>query len=138
MNKVILIGRLIKDPDIRTVGANNTTLARYTLAVTRKYKTEGQADSDFIPCVAMGKLAEFTEKYFRKGSKVVVEGRIQTGSYTNKDGNKVYTTDVMVESQEFAESKNASNNTQAAPDTTNGDGFMNLPSGVEDEGLPFA
>ena len=108
MNKVILMGRLTRDPDIRhSAGENSTAVARYTLAVDRRYKRDGETGADFISCVAFGRSAEFAQKYFRQGLKVVVTGRIQTGSYTNRDGNKVYTTDVAVEEQEFAESKAA-------------------------------
>ena len=109
MNKVILMGRLTRDPDIRyTQGDNSMCIARYTLAVDRRYKQNSEQDADFIPCVAFGKSGEFVEKHFRKGIKIGVVGRIQTGSYTNKDGVKVYTTEVVVEEQEFVESKNAS------------------------------
>ena len=108
MNKVIEIGRLTKDPEIRySQGANTTCVARYTLAVDRKFKQEGQPTADFINCIAFGKLGEFAEKYLHKGVKIAVVGRIQTGSYTNKDGQKVYTTDVVVEEQEFCESKSS-------------------------------
>ena len=145
MNKVIEIGRLTKDPEIRySQGANTTCVARYTLAVDRKFKQEGQPTADFINCIAFGKLGEFAEKYLHKGVKIAVTGRIQTGSYTNKDGNKVYTTDVVVEECEFAESKNANNGSSPSQPASNmsapamaSDGFMNLPLGVEDEGLPF-
>ena len=140
MNKVILMGRLTRDPSIRyTQGENNTCVARYTLAVDRKYKREGEQAADFINCVAFGKTAEFTEKYLKQGTKIVITGRIQTGSYTNKDGNKVYTTDTVVEDCEFAESKNASQSTQPSqpePSPTDADGFMNIPDGLEEE-LPF-
>ena len=137
MNKVILIGRLTKDPDIRySQGANTTCVARYTLAVDRKFKQEGQPTADFINCIAFGKLGEFAEKYLRQGIKIAVVGRIQTGSYTNKDGQKVYTTDVVVEEQEFCESK--SNNQQNAQGNNqqSNDGFMNIPDDVDNE-LPF-
>ena len=143
MNKVIEIGRLTKDPDIRySQGANTTCIARYTLAVDRKFKQEGQPTADFINCIAFGKLGEFAEKYLRQGIKIAVTGRIQTGSYTNKGGNKVYTTDVVVEECEFAESKNANNGSSPATSMSQeqpvaSDGFMSLPMGVEDEGLPF-
>lgn len=144
MNKVILMGRLTKDPDVRySQGANGSTaIARYSLAVDRKFKQEGQPNADFINCIAFGKLGEFAEKYLHKGTKIAVVGRIQTGSYTNKDGQKVYTTDVVVEEQEFAESKNASGNNNgggnAGPVQNNGGGdFMNIPDGIEDE-LPFS
>lgn len=137
MNKVIEIGRLTKDPEIRySQGANTTCVARYTLAVDRKFKQEGQPNADFIKCIAFGKLGEFAEKYLHKGIKIAVVGRIQTGSYTNKDGQKVYTTDVVVEEQEFCESK--SNNQQNAQGNNqqSNDGFMNIPDDVDNE-LPF-
>lgn len=135
MNKVILIGRLTKDPEIRySNGENSTAVARYTIAADRKYKKQGDSQTaDFIQCIAFGKNGEFAEKYLHKGTKICVEGRIQTGSYTNKDGNKVYTTDVVVESHEFVESK--SNNSSGGGNSS-GDGFMNIPDGVEND-LPF-
>ena len=139
MNKVIICGRLTRDPEVRDAG--ETRVARYSLAVDRRGRAqkEGEQTADFIPCVAFGKSAEFAEKYLTKGTKMIVIGRIQTGSYTNKDGQKVYTTDVIVEEQEFAESKNAQGGAQAAPkDETpaKGDDFMTAPEG--DEGaLPF-
>ena len=141
MNKIELCGRLTNDPDVRySQGEKSTAIARYTLAVDRRFKQEGQQTADFIPCVAFGKNGEFAEKYLHKGTKVIVIGRIQTGSYTNKDGQKVYTTDVMVEEQEFAESKNASatNNDSATSNKpkTDSNGFMNIPDGI-DEALPF-
>ena len=145
MNKIILMGRLTRDPDIRyTQGNEPMAIARYTLAVDRKVKKENEATADFISCVAFGKNAEFAERYLKQGTKVVVEGRIQTGSYTNKDGQKVYTTDVVVEGTEFAESKSSGSSSEgtsgsSAPENTYGsapDGFMNIPDGVE-EGLPF-
>ena len=136
MNKVIEIGRLTKDPEIRySQGANATCVARYTLAVDRKFKQEGQPNADFINCIAFGKLGEFAEKYLRKGIKIAVTGRIQTGSYKNKDGNTVYTTDVVVEEQEFCESKSQSNS-QPQPTQSNDNSWMNIPDGVEDS-LPF-
>lgn len=145
MNKVILMGRLTRDPDIRTATAENTmTIARYTLAVDRRTrKTDtGEPTADFISCVAFGKAAEFAEKYFHQGMRVLITGRIQTGSYTNKDGQKVYTTDVIIDEQEFADSRAAgqvnSTGTEASKaDSMPGDGFMNLPVGVEDDGIPF-
>lgn len=152
MNKVILMGRLTRDPEVRySAGENATAVARYTLAVDRRFRREGNDQTaDFIGCVAFGRSAEFAEKYFRQGLKVIVTGRIQTGSYTNRDGVKVYTTDVVVEDQEFAESKNASGGQSASADTSYsapapsrpapsaaaGDGFMNIPDGIEEE-LPF-
>ena len=118
---------------------NNTAVARYTIAVDRKFKREGEQTADFIPCVVFGKQAEFAEKYFRKGTKVVISGRITTGSYTNKDGQKIYTTEITVEEQEFAESKSTSADRQPKRKTepeTDDSGFMNIPEGVEDE-IPF-
>jgi single-strand DNA-binding protein len=136
MNKIILIGRLTKDPDVRyTHGEQSTAIARYSLAVDRKFKKEGEPDADFINCVAFGRSGEFAEKYLRKGTKIAVVGRIQTGRYTNKDGQKVYTTDVIVEEQEFAESKASVGNTQQAAPTSK-DGFMSIPDGLDEE-LPF-
>lgn len=146
MNKVIIIGRLTREPAISyTQGETVTTIAKYTLAVNRKYTRAGSGEqtADFINCVAFGKIAEFAEKYLYRGTKLVVEGRIQTGSYTNKDGNKVYTTDVIVEQCEFAESKNSGGdgNSSQAPRqesmNVDADGFMRIPDGVGDEGLPF-
>ena len=151
MNKVILMGRLTRDPNVHyTAGDNPMGIARYTLAVDRRIKREGEATADFISCIAFGKAAEFAEKYFRQGIRIVVSGRIQTGSYTNRDGNKVYTTDVVVEEQEFAESKNnAAGNNNAQDNTAAGqqsgnqgvsvdaDGFMNIPDGIDEE-LPFS
>ena len=144
MNKVILVGRLTRDPEVRYGGANNTAVARFSLAVDRRFKRDNEPNADFINCVAVGKSAEFIEKYFQKGVKVIICGHIQTGSYTNKDGQKVYTTDVFVEEQEFAESRNASqknNNVQAGPSPygnmpTDSDGFMHIPDGIDEE-LPF-
>ena len=139
MNKVILMGRLTRDPEVRyTQGDNAMAIARYSLAVDRRFKRDGEPDADFINCVAFGKSGEFAEKYLKKGTKVAVVGRIQTGSYTNKDGQKVYTTDVVVEEQEFAESKNSgsSDNNQSAPVNKNTD-FMNIPDGIDDSELPF-
>lgn len=140
MNKVILMGRLTRDPEVRYGGTNNTAVARFSLAVPRKFKQDGQPDCDFINCVAFGKTAEFIENWCRQGIKLLIEGRWQSGSYTNRDGQKVYTNDCMVESCEFAESKNSSQqNTQSRPEPmpqTDSDGFMNIPSDMED-GLPF-
>lgn len=137
MNKVIEIGRLTKDPDIRySQGANTTCVARYTLAVDRKFKQEGQPTADFINCIAFGKLGEFAEKYLHKGVKIAVTGRIQTGSYTNKDGQKVYTTDVVVEEQEFSESKSQSNS-QPQPTPSNDNSWMSIPDNLDDSSLPF-
>ena len=159
MNKVILLGRLTKDPDVRqSQGAEPVTIARYILAVDRRQKKqEGQQAADFISCVAFGKAGEFAEKYLHKGTKICVSGRIQTGSYTRQDGTKVYTTDVVVEDQEFAESRNAqtsgpdysgyagadngntpaaAHGNDAAPASSAIDGFMNIPDGIDEE-LPF-
>ena len=134
MNKTLLIGRTTKDPDIRyTQNEQPMTIARFNLAVDRRFKKEGEQSADFISCVAFGKTAEFIEKYVFKGTKIAVEGRIQTGSYTNNDGNKVYTTDVVVEQVEFAGSKTDS---KSAAKESNDD-FMNVADGLDDEGLPF-
>jgi single-strand DNA-binding protein len=148
MNKVILMGRLTRDPEVRySQGDNATAIARFTLAVDRRIKRDNEASVDYINCVSFGRSAEFAEKYFHKGTKIVIVGRIQTGSYTNKDGQKVYTTDIVIEEQDFAESKaasqqnnsgnaqNASNNQQAQQPKpqTSPDGFMS----ADDEGLPF-
>lgn len=149
MNKVILMGRLTRDPDIRysQSGDGSMAIARYTLAVDRRGRRNengGEQTADFISCVAFRNNAEFAEKYLHQGTKLVVTGRIQTGSYTNKDGQKVYTTDVVVDEQEFAESKASAGNNEGGyvpsrpePSAAVGDGFMNIPDGVEDEGLPF-
>ena len=140
MNKVILMGRLTRDPDVRySAGENPLAIARYTLAVDRRFHKDGEATADFISCVSFGRAAEFAEKYFRQGLKITISGRIQTGSYTNRDGQKVYTTDVVVEEQEFAESMAEREHTQtpaSAPESS-GDGFMNIPDGIEEE-LPFS
>ena len=141
MNKVILMGRLTRDPDVRyTQGEEPMAIARFTLAVDRRGKRDGEASADFPSCVCFRQTAEFIEKYAHQGTKLVVVGRIQTGSYTNRDGQKVYTTDVVVEEAEFAESKaaadrNAQQTSQPSPDT-GADGFMNIPDGIEEE-LPF-
>lgn len=132
MNKVILMGRLTRDPEVRyTQGDEPVAIARYNLAVDRKYKKEGEQTADFIPCVAFGKNGQFVEKYLTKGMKIAISGRLQTGSYTNKDGNKVYTTDVVVEEHFFAESKSDSK-PQPEPDA----GFVAVPDGIEND-LPF-
>ena len=143
MNKVILMGRLTRDPEVRySAGDNAMAVARFSLAVDRRRRANGSDEqtADFINCVSFGRQAEFAEKYLRKGTKLLVTGRIQTGSYTNKDGVKVYTTDVVVEEQEFAESKSSSDNggfSQSAPmPQSAGDGFMNIPDGIDEE-LPF-
>lgn len=134
------MGRLVRDPEVRaSQGANPITISRYTLAVDRKFKRDGEPTADFINCIVFGKGAEFTEKYFRQGMRVCVSGRIQTGSYTNKDGIKVYTTEVVVEEQEFAESKKESqqnNNNQSGGVPAGSDGFMQIPDSIDEE-LPF-
>ena len=143
MNKVILMGRLTRDPDVRySQGENPTAIARYSLAVDRRFNRGDENNTDFINIVAFGRAGEFAEKYLHKGTKVLVTGRIQTGSYTNKDGQKVYTTDVVVEECEFAESKGSNDNggfapvDRPAPSSAAGDGFMNIPDGIDEE-LPF-
>lgn len=137
MNSVQLTGRLVRDPDVRYTNGGSS-IARFTLAVNRRFKTENGPDADFISCVAFGKTAEFIEKYFSKGQKMDMNGRIQTGSYDNQDGQRVYTTDIVVENVELGESKR--NSSVAAPDSNTGqsysDGFMNIPEGLEEE-LPF-
>ena len=139
MNQAILCGRLVRDPEIRyTSGAEAKAVANYTIAIDRIGKS---GEADFIPCVAFGKSAEFAEKYFRKGQRVLISGRIQTGSYTNKDGQKVYTTDVLIATQEFADGKGAGGEqtgSRPSPSQASADGFMNIPDGVDDEGLPFS
>lgn len=156
MNKVILMGRLTRDPDVRySQGENATAVARYTLAVDRRFRRDGDQTADFIGCVAFGRQAEFAEKYLRQGTKIAITGRIQTGSYTNREGQKVYTTDVVVEEQEFAESKAVASEhgggyqqqnsfqtgsfQQSMPEPSGaaGDGFMNIPDGIDEE-LPFS
>ena len=152
MNKVVLMGRLTRDPEVRySQGEKATAVARFSLAVQRRFKRDGEADADFINCVAFGRQAEFAEKYFRQGMRICISGRIQTGSYTNRDGVKVYTTDVVVEEQDFCESKGASTqggyndggyqsapsySTRPTPSAAAGDGFMTIPDGLEEE-LPF-
>jgi single-strand DNA-binding protein len=151
MNKVILMGRLTRDPDIRySQGENSVAVARFTLAVDRRFKRDGEQSADFISCVAFGRNAEFFEKYTKQGTKLVIEGNIRTGSYTNRDGQKVYTTDVAVDSVEFAESKASASSAPAQseytapaarpmpePSEAASEGFMNIADGLEDEGLPF-
>lgn len=155
MNKAILMGRLTRNPDIRyTQGEKPVCIARYTLAVDRRFKRDGEQEADFISCVAFGRQAEFAEKYLQKGTKVVISGRIQTGSYTNREGARVYTTDIVVEEQDFAESKASADGSEseskaaaaesapkqkeetAANQPPLQDGFMTIPEGIEDE-LPF-
>jgi single-strand binding protein len=149
MNKVILMGRLTRDPEVRySSGERSMAIARYTLAVDRRgRRSEGsEQTADFIPCVAFDKSGEFAEKYFRQGMRILISGRIQTGSYTNKEGQKVYTTEVIIEDQEFADSKNSSGGSTSSgynesfrpsPENASSEGFMNIPDGVDDEGLPF-
>lgn len=147
MNKAILMGRLTRDPEVRySSGERSMAIARYTLAVDRGFRRgndSSEQTADFIPCVAFDKSGEFAEKYFRQGMRVLISGRIQTGSYTNKEGQKVYTTEVIIDTQEFADSKGASDSnnyhtsTRPSPSSASTDGFMNIPDGVEDEGLPF-
>ena len=137
-----MIGRLTRDPEVR-YSDNGNSVARFSVAVDRKFKKDGEQTADFINIVAFKQTAEFIEKYFSKGSKIVIEGHIQTGSYTNQEGQKIYTTDVIAREVEFGESKSsnnaagASSEARPAPSSAIGDGFMNIPDGVEDEGLPF-
>lgn len=142
MNKVILIGRLTRDPEVRYAQGNGTAVARYTLAVDRRFKRDGEASADFIGCVVFGKAAEFAEKYLRQGMKIAISGRIQTDSYTNRDGAKVYTTEVVAEDQEFAESKSSRDGaayyppkpTPSSAPAGSADGFTDASA---DEELPF-
>ena len=147
MNKVIMMGRLTRDPEVRySQGANATAIARFSLAVDRRWKREGEPDADFFNCTVFGRQADFVEKYLRQGTKVVVTGRIQNDNYTNKDGQKVYSVQIIVEEIEFAESKNAASGNGGAaasqagvrpsPSQASGDGFMSIPDGAEEE-LPF-
>ena len=155
MNKVILMGRLTRDPEVRySQGASQTAVARFSVAVDRRFKREGEPDADFFNCTAFGKQAEFIERYLHKGTKIVLSGRIQNDNYTNKDGQMVYSVRVMVDEVEFAESKNASSQNDgfgggnggynnggfgggSAPAASGaGDGFMNIPDGIDEE-LPF-
>lgn len=142
MNQVVLMGRLTRDPEVRySSGEKALAIARYTLAVDRRGK--GEKAADFIPCVAFDRAAEFAEKYFRQGMRVLVSGRIQTGSYTNREGQKVYTTEVILTEQEFADSKGeAGKSSTGAPESgrinmQEDEGFMHIPEGADDEGLPF-
>lgn len=146
MNKVILLGRLVREPETRYGGANDSmAVCRYTLAVDKKFKKDGEATADFVNCISFGKIAEFAEKYFTKGLRVAVSGRIQTGSYTNRDGQKVYTTDVVVEEHEIAQSRSEASDQQESnrqPEISpygkdKDNGFMNIPDGIDDE-LPFS
>lgn len=147
MNKVILVGRLTRDPEIRySQGANAMAIARFSIAVDRRFKREGEPDADFFNCSAFGKQAEFVERYLKQGTKMVVVGRIQNDNYTNKDGQKVYSVQIMVDELEFAESKNASacsgdgtfaqSAARPTPGAAANDGFMNVPEGIDEE-LPF-
>lgn len=137
MNKVILVGRLTRDPEIRySQGENSMAVGRYTIAINRRVKPDQEQTTDFIRCIVFGRSAEFAEKYFRQGMRIAVSGRIQTGSYVNKDGIKVYTTEVVVEEQEFAESKAEAEGRPFHESTTDAEGFMNVPDGLDEE-LPF-
>ena len=138
MNKVILMGRLTRDAEVRySQGENSTAIARFSLAVDRRFRRDGdEQTADFINCVAFGRTAEFLERFGRKGTKFVLEGRIQTGSYTNKDGQRVYTTDVVAENVEFAENSGFNPSDRPSPSSAAGDGFMNIPDGIDEE-LPF-
>lgn len=146
MNKVILMGRLTRDPEVRySQGSNQTAVARFSIAVDRRFKREGQPDADFFNCTSFGRQAEFVERYLRKGTKILVSGNIQNDNYTNKDGQMVYSVRIMVDEIEFAESKNASNGDNSGyaggnmsrPEPSGaGDGFMNIPDGIDEE-LPF-
>lgn len=139
MNKVVLMGRLTRDPEVRySQGENPLAIARYPLAVERRVRRDGEATADFINCVAFGRLAEHAEKYYHQGIKITVCGRIQTGSYTNRDGVKVYTTEVVIEEQEFAESKNAGlkHQNESTPIETDSEGFMQISEGIDEE-MPF-
>jgi single-strand DNA-binding protein len=143
MNKVILMGRLTRDPEVRySQGERTMTLAKYTLAVDRRGRRSqdgNEQTADFLNCVAFDRAGEFAEKYFRQGMRVLISGRIQTGSYINKDGIKVYTTDIIVEDQEFADSKGAASGgqTNGRPEPADADGFVNIPDNLEDDSLPF-
>ena len=140
MNHVTLMGRLTRDPEVRySTGENSMAVARYTLAIDRAIKKQGEQSADFINCVAFSKAAEFAEKYFRQGMRVLVSGRLQTGNYTNREGQKVYTTDVILDSQEFADSRgeSARGGSKKQEANVDEDGFMNISDGVDDEGLPF-
>ena len=145
MNKVILLGRLVREPETRYGGTNDSmVVCRYTLAVDKKFKKDGEATADFINCISFGKMGEFAEKYLHQGTKIAITGRIQTGSYTNRDGQKVYTTDVVVEEHEIAQSRSEASNQQDSnrqPEISpygkdKDNGFMNIPDGIDDE-LPF-
>ena len=133
MNNVCLVGRLTRDPETR-YAQSDLAVTRFSVAVDRRFKKEGEQTADFISCISFGKTAEFVEKYFSKGQRIGLTGRIQTGSYTNKEGQKVYTTDVVAENVEFVESKQQNESKPKEADI--GDGFMNIPSGIDEE-LPF-
>lgn len=140
MNKVSLVGRLARDPEVRySQGQNSTAVARFTLAVDRRFKRDGEQNADFINCIAFGKTAEFIEKYFHKGQRLGGSGRIQTGSYIKQDGTKAYTTDVVFEEAEFVKSRSKNQNQVQSeqPEASIGDGFMQIPDNVDDLGLPF-
>lgn len=145
MNNVSLVGRLVRDPEVRYGQNESVSVAKFSLAVERRFKRDGEPTVDFINCTVFGKSAEFTEKYFRKGMRVAITGRIQTGSYKNKDGQTVFTTEIIVESQEIAQSKSESNESSTSsnaeagksPYGSSGDDFMSIPEGTEDE-LPFS
>ena len=151
MNNIILMGRLTRDPEVRySNGENATAIARYSLAVDRRFKREGQPDADFFDCVCFGKSAEFAEKYLHKGTKMVIQGRLENDNYTDRDGKMVYRNRIVVESQEFAESKKASGENAAAASANapapkpaaaapevDANGFMNIPDDIDEE-LPFA
>jgi single-strand DNA-binding protein len=152
MNKVILMGRLTRDPEVRySQGTNSrgesTAIAKYSLAVDRRFKREGEPDADFFNCTAFGRQAEFAERYLKQGTKILVTGRIQNDNYTNRDGQKVYSVQIMVDEQEFAESKSTGGSdtknggyqrpSSQGQDAPAGDGFMNVPDGIDEE-LPFS
>ncbi|MCR5144526.1 MAG: single-stranded DNA-binding protein [Lachnospiraceae bacterium] len=140
MNRVIMMGRLTADPDVRFGAGNNTQVTRFSIAVDRRFKREGDPDADFFNCVTFGKTAEFVEKYFRKGNRILIEGEVRNNNYTNKEGQKVYGTEINVNSVEFCESKGASNNSAnsaPAPSGDVGDGFMTVDNGVSEAELPF-
>ena len=142
MNKVILMGRLTRNPEVRySQGENSLSIAKFSLAVDRRFKRQGEAETDYFNCTAFGKQAEFVEKYLKQGNKMLVTGRVQNDNYTNKDGQKVYSVQIIVDELEFAENKSAQSTNkggnQASAKSSQADGFMNIPTGLEDE-LPFA
>ena len=136
MNKIIMMGRLVRDPEISS-SPTGTTFARYSIAVDRKFKKEGEPDADFFNCTSIGKQAEFVEKYLKKGTKIVISGRLQNNNYTNKDGQKVYDVRIIVEEIDFAESKSESNNSSVKSEHPSGNDFLNIPDGLVEE-LPFS